>query len=252
MSNWKDNFPKEYRYFETDSGILYCGDCLEIMKGFPKESIDLVITDPPYGVGSNEANGIDYKDEFYDVEKVSKELFRVLKEDSRAFIFTAQKTFIDVVKGFESNGFRLHQTLIWFRPNLAGGTKKKTYDFTSVYEQILNLHKGRPNKIKKVEGLNNFDVLKYAQPQSNFKRDKRYHIHQKPLRLIEHLLLVSSNKTDLVLDCFAGSGTTPVAAERHGRRWIGIEINPEYCEITKKRILGLDKYKCKEIGEWLE
>lgn len=236
--NWKDNFPKENRYFETDNGILYCGDCLEIAKQLPEESVDLVITDPPYGVNSNEMNGIDYKDNFYDVASISKKLYKILKYNTRAFIFTAQKTFIEVVEEFEKNGFKLHQAIIWFRPNLACGTKKKTYDFTNVYEQILNFYKGKPPKIKKVENLNNFDVLKYTQPQSNFKKDKRFHIHQKPLKLIEHIILVSSNESDLVLDCFAGSGTTCVVAEKLNRHWIGIEINPEYCEIAKKRILN--------------
>jgi len=233
--SWKDKFPKENRYYETENGILYCGDCLEIIKEFPKESADLILTDPPYGVNSNETNGIDYKDEFYDVCKVSKELFRVLKNNTRAYVFTAQKTFINVVKGFEKNGFELHQTLIWFKPNLAGGTKKKVYDFTSVYEQILNFHKGKPVRIKRVDGFNNFDVLRYTQPQSNFKTDKRYHIHQKPLKLIGHLVVVSTNEYDLILDPFAGVGTTLVACEKLNRRWIGIEINEKYCEIAKKR-----------------
>ena len=49
--SWKNGFPKDNVYFQTDRGILYCGDCLEIMKKFPKESIDLVLTDPPYGIG---------------------------------------------------------------------------------------------------------------------------------------------------------------------------------------------------------
>ena len=49
--SWKNLFPKENRYFKTENGILYCGDCLEIMKKFPKESIDLVITSPPYNIG---------------------------------------------------------------------------------------------------------------------------------------------------------------------------------------------------------
>jgi len=237
--SWKDFFPKRGRYFETDSGILYCGDCIEILREFPGESIDLILTDPPYGVNSKEANGIDYKDRFYDVGKVSRELFRILKNNNRAYIFTAQKTFIEVVKEFENSRFKLHQTLIWFRPNLAGGTKKKTYDFTSVYEQILNLHKGKPAKLKKVEGFNNLDVLKYTQPQSNLKKDRRFHVHQKPLKLIEHLIAVSTDRHNLVLDCFAGSGTTLVACERLDRRWIGIEVNPEYCEIAKRRLLEI-------------
>jgi len=239
--NWnnlkEELISSKYYYFHTKNGILLCGDCLEVMKLIPENSIDLILTDPPYGVNSNEMNGIDYKDRFYNVEDISKKLFKVLKDNSRAFIFTAQKTFMEVIRGFGNSGFRLHQTLIWFRPNLAGGTKKKIYDFTSVYEQILNFHKGKPSKIKRMEEFNNFDVLKYAQPQSNFKKDKRYHIHQKPLKLIKHLLLASSNKNDIVLDCFLGSGTTSVICERLNRKWIGIEINPEYCEIAKKRIL---------------
>lgn len=74
--NWKDLFPKDGRYYETSNGILYCGDSLEILNKFPSERIDLVLTDPPYGVGSNDLIGIDYKDEFYDVDNVSKEFFR--------------------------------------------------------------------------------------------------------------------------------------------------------------------------------
>lgn len=236
-ADWKEIFPKEGKYFETENGILYCGDCLEIMKKFPDESVDLIVTDPPYGVGSMELREIDYKDEFYDVKGVATEIFRILKWNSRAFVFVAQKTFVEVVSGFTNSGFKLHQVLIWLRPNLAGGTKKKTYDFTSIYEQILNLHKGKPPRIKKVDGLNNFDVLKYVQPQSNFKKDKRQHVHQKPVRLIEHLVVVSSSSRDLVLDPFLGSGTTAVACERLNRRWIGIEINEKYCEIAKKRLI---------------
>jgi len=99
------------------------------MKGFPRESVDLVLADPPYGVNSNELNGIDYKDEFYNVGLVSTELYRISKNNSRALCLTAQKTLTKVVSGFEENGFKLHQTLIWYRPNLVGGTKKENLRF---------------------------------------------------------------------------------------------------------------------------
>jgi len=231
--SWKDKFPKENRYFETDSGILYNMDCLDLLPILPQESIDLIVTDPPYGVGSNEKNGIGYKDKFYDVNKISKCFYNVLKDNSRAYVFTAQKTFIDVVETFENNGFCLHQTLIWFRKNLAGGTKKKTYDFTSSYEQILNLHKGKPQPLKKEHLV---DVFEFLQPQSNYSFDKRFHVHQKPLKLIEHLIYVSTEEDDIVFDPFAGSGTTAVAAEKLGRKWIAVEIQSEYCQIIKNRI----------------
>jgi len=236
--DWKNLFPKENRYFETENGILYCGDCFEFLPKFPPESVDLVITDPPYGVGSGDVLGLyDYKDEFYDVDTTSKELYRILKKNTRCFVFTAQKTYIDVVQAFTKAGFELHQTLIWYRPNLAGGTRKKTYDFTSVYEQILNLHKGNPPKIRKDKNLNHMDVLKYAQPQGNFKKDKRYHIHQKPLDLIRHLIIASTCENEIILGPFAGSGTTAVASEILNRRWVCIEINEDYCNVTKNRLL---------------
>ena len=223
------------RFFENERGILFNGDCREVLPKIPDETVDLVVTDPPYGVGSKELNGIGYVDKFYDVEFVAKELFRITKNNSRAFVFSAQKTAFSVIEGFTKAGFKLHQVLVWFRPNLVGSTKKKTYDFTSVHEFILNFHKGKPPKLKKVQGFNNFDVLNYPQPQSNFK-DKRVHVHQKPIKLIEHLIAVSTSENDLVLDCFAGSGTTAVACEKLNRKWICVEVEEEYCKIAKERI----------------
>ena len=210
--SWKDNFPKANRYFETENGILYKGDSLEIMKTFPKESIDLVLTDPPYGVGSNETNGVDYIDNYFNVNEVSDVLFNLLKENTRLFCFIAQKTLFQTIYDFDKQ-FDFHQILVWHKPNFAGGGKK-VYDFTSSYELILLFHKGKPNKLsnpRKVsdEYLSNSDVLKYTQPN------------------------------DLVLDPFVGSGTTVVACEKLNRRWIGIELNEEYCEIAKQRILNL-------------
>jgi len=61
--SWKDLFPRENRYFETENGILYCCDCLEIMKKFPKESIDLILTDPPYNASNSK---LSFKDKHYE------------------------------------------------------------------------------------------------------------------------------------------------------------------------------------------
>lgn len=224
-------------YFSTDMGVFYLGNAYELMPLVPSESVDLVLTDPPYGVGSGEASGFSgYVDRGYDVPFVSKELWRILKPDSRAFVFVAQKNLVEVITGFVSSGFTLHQILVWHRPNLFGGTKKKTYEFTNVYENILVLHKGKPPKLKKVEGLHNTDILKYAMPQGNFVKDRRYHVHQKPLDLIRHLVLVSTEPGQLVFDPFAGSGTTAVASESTGRRWMCFELEPHYFEVARVRV----------------
>ena len=244
--NWKDKFPKEDRYYETNNGILYCIDSLKIMNKFPQESIDLILTDPPYGVNSNE---IDYKDEYFNIEDFSRLSSAILKRNSRLYLFIAQKTLCNTIK--RMRGFDLHQILIWHKPNFIGGGKK-VFDYTSSYEFILLFHKGMPEKLnnpRKIskDYLSNSDVLRYTQPQSNFKKDKRYHIHQKPLKLIEHLILSSSKQNNLILDSFLGSGTTAVASEKLNRRWIGIEINPRYCEVAKKRILELKNNSTLEV-----
>ena len=72
-------------------------------------------------------------------------------------------------------------------------------------------------------------------PQSNYK-DKRFHIHQKPLKLIEHLVMASSNENDLVLDPYSGAGTTAVACKNTGRNSINFELQKEYCEIANTRL----------------
>jgi site-specific DNA-methyltransferase (adenine-specific) len=84
--NWKDVFPTEGRYFETENGILYKGDCLEIMKKFPKESVDLVVTSPPYNVGIdygcwNDRLGVN--EYFYFVKNFLLQFKRALKRDGR-------------------------------------------------------------------------------------------------------------------------------------------------------------------------
>ncbi len=236
--SWKDIFPKESRYFETENGILYCEDCLEVMREFPAQTIDLIVTDPPYGVGSDESNGIDYTDTYFNVGIFNDLSFKLLKNNTRMYIFIAQKTLLKTIEGLSN--FNLHQILIWHKPNFVGGGKR-TFDFTNSYEFILLFHKGKPQPLDNPRRisknyLSNSDVLRYTQPQSNFKIDKRVHIHQKPLRLIEHLIIASSAEGDIILDPFMGSGTTALACERLNRRWIGIEINIEYCEKARRRI----------------
>lgn len=218
-------------YYRENRNVLYLGNANVILKALPDKSVDLVLTDPPYGVNSDEMNGVAYKDRFYDVDLVSKELFRVLKPNSRALVFTAQKTYCTVVDAFQNNGFKLHQTLIWVKRNLAS-PHKFGYEFTSNYEMILNFHKG---KVPRLNGKGNTDVLIYSAPQSNFS-DKRMHVHQKPINLIVKLLDTVCNGNCTVLDPFAGSGTTLVGAKKLGLNWIGIEIQKDYCDITVERL----------------
>lgn len=95
------------------------------------------------------------------------------------------------------------------------------------FEEVFNITKGVYNIIKDID----------------FFIKKRVYPTQKPIELISYLIKTYSRENDLILDCFVGSGTTAVACEKLNRRWIGIELEEKYCEITKKRIEEVLKHR---------
>ena len=221
---WKDLFPKENRYFETENGILYCGDCLEIMKKILDKSIDLVIIDPPYGISYQKKGKPAMIGDYGNVlGLVLPEFYRILKDNGAIYIFTSFKMLADWLYRFQSY-FKMHNLIIWDKKKNSGLQMGSNYGFR--YEMIFFGSKG----LHKLNAYHD-DVISIE------KEKKRYHPTQKPTRLIEIFIKMSSKENDLILDCFLGSGTTAIACEKLNRRWIGIEINKEYCEITKERIL---------------
>jgi len=257
--SWKDKFPKENRYFETNNGILYCGDCLEIMPKFPEKIFDVIITDPPYGTTACKWDVI------IPFEDMWRELKRIRKDRTPIFIFSKQP-FTSFVVLSNLNEFRYE--IIW--------KKEKGVDFGNSNKKPLNIHeniivfykkqpkyhktrvllKGNPYIKKNNKKAKHIFYSEYLQQEKtwvnegvrvpvtviecsrdNIHRNKNFHPTQKPVKLIEWFLKSYTDRGDLVLDFCIGSGTTAVACEKLKRRWIGIEINPEYCEIAKQRIL---------------
>jgi len=218
--SWKDKFPKENRYYENENGILYCADCLDIMKQMPENSVDLVLTDPPYGIGASKGVGgygiaktNKYNDN-WDKKRPSKKVFNdILSIGENAIIF----------------GGNYFADLLPLSTHWIFWDKKGCMKFKNPYsdgELIWTSYNYKRTK-------------KYICIQQGFIRDdksKRVHPTQKPIPLIISLLKDYSNENDLVFDPFLGSGTTAVACEQLNRKWIGIEISEEYCEIAKKRI----------------
>ena len=195
---------------------IYNEDCLETMKRMPDNFVDLVLTDPPYGVRyqSNyrivKHEKIVNDDSFY---FPIDELWRILKDDGAMFVFHSHKV--------PFNDRRKKNVIIWVKNNWSAGDLKS--DYGNQYECIAFIPKDKFRlKGKRYSNVWNFDRV-----------DPIYHPTQKPLDLLKFIL---EQKEGLVYDPFFGSGSTAVACEIRGRQWIGSEINPEYCAIAQKRI----------------
>lgn len=235
--DWKNSFPMENRYFETENGILYCGDCLKIFRNFPNVSIDLILTDPPYLIDYKTSHRKDKSHDFCKpilndsnpdlIREFIKTSFRLLKNNTAFYCFGSWKT-IDFFKAEIEKYFKLKNIIVWVKNNWTAGDLKAQYG--QQYELILYANKGR----RFIYGKRLSDVWFFDRVAGKGQK----HQNEKPLSLIMKIIIKSSAKRDLVLDPFIGSGTTAAACEELNRRWIGIEISEEYCETARNRILS--------------
>jgi site-specific DNA-methyltransferase (adenine-specific) len=208
------------------------GDCLQVMKGIPDKSVDCIITDPPYGMKYQSAmrtatpqfkkiendNNIDWFPEFI------KECYRVLKDNSHIYIFCNDYNISKFRDLQEQAGFKNKRTLVWVKNNHTSGDLLG--DYANKTEFINYAQKGR----RLLNGGRDTNVL-------NFSRvSKLEHPTQKPVDLNEYLIKKSTNENDIILDPFAGSGTTGVACKNLNRNYILIEKEPEYIDIINKRL----------------
>lgn len=228
---------KKHEYFRTDNGILYCGDCLDIMPMFPDESIDLLLTDPPYGIAFKSAR------QTYQ-EKIANDGFEEWKEILPKFLAEYKriatyncccccgggggKTPVTAIFTIEAiKYFNLIQTLVW-RKFIGLGWR-----YRPAYENIVVLSKDKDN-------YNFFDKSKTCgNVIENINQDipvEGEHPTQKPEALMRKLINIHSLPNMVLLDSFSGGGSTLVAAEQTGRKWIGIELSEKYCEMAKKKI----------------
>ena len=209
---------------------LIHGDCFELNTGIPDESIDLIVTDPPYGMSfvSNirkvkyrpieNDNNLDWLPDWMESQ------YRILKDNSHAYVFCSWHH-VDVFKQqCAKSGFRLKNILIWHKNNAGQGDLLG--DYAPQYEFILFLTKGR----RELNGKRVSNIIKCA------KTGNEHHPTEKPVNLMQFLIEKSSNRGDLVLDNFFGSGATAIACHNTGRRFLGHEIDKERFDSAQKRV----------------
>lgn len=223
---------------------LWNEDCLNIIKTIPDNSVNLVITDPPYKLNKTTGSMTsaskvekwqgnlkagDKTANIINMVKFSEwlpEVYRVLKKDAHCYIWINDKNLVDLCNEAEKVGFKLHNILVWKKNNV---TPNRWY--MKNCEFILFLHKGKSFPIKNMGDAQLYEC-------DNINGKDKLHPMQKPIEYLERLIINSSNEFDTVLDCFMGSGSVGVACKNLNRKFIGIEKDEKYFKIAKERIEG--------------
>ncbi len=234
----------------TKTQIILEGNALDLFKKYNDKSIDLIIADPPYNLGKdygNDSDSINFEDYLKFSRKWISEAYRVLKDNGTIYIFMGVK-YISYIYVILEQDFKMNfnSWITWHYTQGIGKTKgfSPRHDdilmFTKSNKFIFNLDDVRvPQKyyrnINNMRGANpgnvwNFSHIHYC------NENRKAHPTQKPEGIIERIILASSNEDSLIIDPFAGSGTTLRVAQQLNRNAIGFEINPEYIKIIKDRL----------------
>lgn len=234
---------------EVRKGIveLYNESCFDYLKRIPSNTVSLVLTDPPYEI-SRETNfgaGLpsgrdtdrfrvsmsfgDWDEQFEGLGEVIKECYRILKKNGTMICFYDLWK-ITMLKGYlDEAGFKQIRFVEWLKTNPVPLNSKLNYLTNAREIAVVGVKQGKPTFHSEYDN----GVYRCAICQ-----DKgRFHPTQKPLSLIEELILKHSNEGDIVVDCFSGSGTTAVAAYRQGRDFRGCEVFSEYYTKSIKRLV---------------
>lgn len=227
---------------------LQNGDCLELMRELPDASVDMILCDLPYGTTRNKWDSIiPFAELWAEYERVCK----------GAVVLTASQPFSSALLMSRPDWFRY--SWVWEKSSATGHLNAKRMPM-KLHEDVLVFSKAPPpynpqglmpfNKVTRrgsngsnfgTSGTENFqEFTNYPRSILRFANDsKPVHPTQKPVALMEYLIRTYTNEGDTVLDNCMGSGTTGVACVNTGRSFIGMELDPTYFEVARKRILDV-------------
>lgn len=250
------------------------GNCVDVMRSIEDNSIDLTVTSPPYDGLRN------YKGYEFPFEEIAKELFRITKEGGVVVWVIADATINGSETGtsfkqalyFKEIGFNIHDTMIFKKRNPIPKVYRKRYnnefEFMFIFSKgVVKTHNpimvdcahaglelngttyknyskneqireklAKPVKDKKIKG----NIWEYVVGKKLEDQEAKGHSAPFPCELVRDHIISWTNKYDIVLDPLCGSGTTCKVADELDRKYIGIDISEEYCEIARKRISNND------------
>jgi site-specific DNA-methyltransferase (adenine-specific) len=221
------------------------GDCFEQLSKIENESIDLIAIDPPYEISYD---NLEWDKKTLNWKHLTEEFHRILKPTGNLIVFQGWSNVSETKKIVEEK-FRLKNWIIWDRIKGRGAntnmvstredilwfTKSDKYTYNKIYSNIKKKTGGLGVKNGQTcRALSN--VWTDISPIVPWAKERVSHPTQKPIQLMERIITIFSNENDLVLDCFAGSGSTGVAAKNLNRNFIMVEKEEEYHKIILKRL----------------
>jgi len=257
-------------YFKKDNFVLYLGDSTQLMNQLRENSIDMIFADPPYNLSNggftvhagkmvsvnkgnwDKSNGFDADYDFH--HKWLEACRRVLKPSGTLWVSGTYHSIYQCGHAIQSLGYHILNDVTWFKPNASPNLSCRF--FTASHETLIWARKD-----KKAKHTFNYSLMKEGEWNGDFIKkpnmqmrsvwavgtpkpdEKKFGKHptQKPLELLKRIVLASTNKGDIVLDPFAGSSTTGIAAVSNGRKFIGVDLEKNYLELSRKRFLDMNQ-----------
>ncbi len=257
-------------YYEKPGFKLYQANCLDLLASLPENSVDMIFADPPYNLSNggitvhagrmvsvnkgdwDKSKG--FKDDYDFHYKWMEACRRVLKPHGTLWVSGTYHSIYQCGHALQSLGYHILNDVAWFKPNASPNLSCRY--FTASHETLIWARKD-----KKAKHVFNYDLMKNGNwPEDQIKKpglqmrsvwamgtpkpvEKKFGKHptQKPEDLLKRIVLASTNKGDLIIDPFTGSSTTGVAAYLVGRRFIGVDTEPKYLDVSIKRFEELDR-----------
>lgn len=252
-------------YFKSENGSfsLINGDTFKVLKKIEDKTFDIIFADPPYFLSNNgitcsggkmiSVNKGDWDKSLTLKEKHSfnkrwiKECYRILKDTGTIWISGTLHNIYSIGMALEESGFKILNNITWQKTNPPPNLACKT--FTHSTETILWARKD----LKNVKYTFNYDAMKQMNANKQMKdvwttsltkpseKKQGKHPTQKPLEILDKIILASTKENDLILDPFCGSSTTGISAVKLGRKYIGIDNEKEYLDLSLRRYEELEE-----------